>query len=194
MDLSPAQLLMSRRLHSNLTMTNSLMCPQVNENAQDNLRVRQQKQEQYYNCGARPLPPLSQGDVVRYKTGSKWWPGVVVSKHTTPRSYNIQTTNGNILRRNRQHLKRTPESPLGLYYSIYDDEVTDDPQELPPNSNTPDQSRSSENSAAPTQRVSSYGRPIKLPLKYRDMTDTYNSALYNILFVWFLWFCKGDVT
>ena len=153
-------------------MTKSLLCPQVNENAQDDLRMRQQKQEQYCNHGARSLPPLSQGDVVRYKTGSKWQPGVVVSEHTAPRSYNIQTTNGNILRRNQRHLKRTPESPPGLDYSIYDDEVADDPQELLPNSNTADQSRSSECSAAPTQRVSSYGRPIKVPLRYRDMTDT----------------------
>ena len=92
-NLSPAQLLTSRRLRSNLPMTTPLLCPEVNENAQDDLRMRQQKQEQYYNCGARPLPPLSQGDVVRYKTGSKWRPGVVVSKHTAPRSCNIQTTN-----------------------------------------------------------------------------------------------------
>ena len=102
--------------------------------------------------------------------------GVVVSKHTAPRSYNIQTSNGNILCRNWRHLKRIPESPPGLDYSIYDDQVTDDPQELPPNSNTADQSTSSESSAAPTQRVSSYGRPIKVPLRYRDMTDTLNST------------------
>ena len=80
MDLSPAQLLTSRRLRSNLPMTTPLLCPQVNENSQDDLRVRLQKQEQYYNRSARPLPPLSQGDVVRYKIGSKWRPGVVVSK------------------------------------------------------------------------------------------------------------------
>ena len=108
MDLSPAQLLTSRQLRSNLPMTTPLLCPQVNENSQDDLRVRQQKQEQYYNRSARPLPPLSQGDVVRYKIGSKWRPGVVVSKHTAPRSCNIQTTNGNILHRNWRHLKRTP--------------------------------------------------------------------------------------
>ena len=65
MDLSPAQLLMSRRLRSNLPMTKSLLSPQINENAKDNLQIRQQKQEQYYNRGARPLPPLPQGDVVR---------------------------------------------------------------------------------------------------------------------------------
>ena len=53
-------------------------------------------------------------------------------------------------------------------YSIYDDKITDDPQELPPSSDTADQSRSNESSEAPTQRVSRYDRP----LRYRDMIDT----------------------
>lgn len=38
---------------------------------------------------------------------------------------------GNILRRNRRHLKRTPESPPELDYSISDDEITDSLQKLP---------------------------------------------------------------
>ena len=70
-------------------MTKPLLSLQVNENAKDDLQMRQQSQEQYYNHGARPLPPLSQGDIVRYKTGSKWGSGVVIGKHTTLRSYNI---------------------------------------------------------------------------------------------------------
>ena len=93
MDLSPSQLLMSRRLSSSLPMTETLLLSQVNETAKKQLQKRQQKQVQYYN---RPLPPLSQGDVVRYKT----------NKHTAPRSYSIQTLSGNIIHRNRRHLKK----------------------------------------------------------------------------------------
>ena len=155
-------------------MTKTLLSPQVNENAKDNLQIKQQKQEQYYNRGARILPPLSQGDVVRYKTGSKWRSVVVVGKHTTPRSYNIRPANGNILHRNRQHIKRISESSPELDYSIYDDETIDDPQELPSrpsSSDTAYHSRSIECSEAPTQRVSSYSRPIRILLRYRDMTD-----------------------
>ena len=36
-------------------------------------------------------------------------PAIVLSNHTAPRSYIIQTFNGMILRRNRCHLKRTNE-------------------------------------------------------------------------------------
>ena len=81
-------------------MTETLLLSQVNETAREQLQKRQQKQVQYYNRGTRPLSPLSQGDVVQYKTGSKWQPAVVVSKNTAPRSYNIQTASGNITHRN----------------------------------------------------------------------------------------------
>ena len=126
-------------------MTKSLLSPQVNENAKDDLQMRQQSQKQYYNCGARPLPPLSQGDVVWYKTSSKWWSGVVIGKHTTLRSYNIRSVNSNILHRNRRHQENI--------------RIIQELPSLPSSSDTTHQSRSSECSEAPTQRVSSYGRP-----------------------------------
>ena len=36
-----------------------------------------------------------------------WEPGQVVSKHTSPRSYNVQTQSGEILRRNRLDLRES---------------------------------------------------------------------------------------
>ena len=175
MALSPAQLLMSRRLRSNLPMTETLLFSQVSETAREQLQKRQQKQVQYYNRGTRPLPPLSQGDAVRYKTGSKWQPAVIVSKHTAPRSYNIQTASGNIIRRNRRHLKRTMEAPPELYHSVYDDdddEMVENPQDPPMSSNIPEQSQPSEGAEAPHVGVSRYGRHIRLPVRYRDVTQT----------------------
>ena len=175
MALSPSQLLMSRRLRSNLPMTETLLISQVSETAREQLQKRQQKQVQYYNRGTRPLLPLSQGDVVRYKTGSKWQPAVIVSKHTAPRSYNIQTATGNIIRRNRRHLKRTVEAPPELYHSAYDDdddEMVENPQDPPMSSNVPEQSQPSGGSGAPHVRVSRYGRHIRLPVRYRDATQT----------------------
>ena len=43
-NLSSSQLLMSRRLRSNLLMISSLLSPQVNTNIQKQLEKRQQKQ------------------------------------------------------------------------------------------------------------------------------------------------------
>ena len=100
-NLSPAQLLMSRRLHSSLIMSESLLNPATNDDAREQLTSRQQKQQQYYNRGTRSLPPLNKGDVIHYKKGGKWEPAVVVNRHGAPISYNIQTAQGNILQRNR---------------------------------------------------------------------------------------------
>ena len=83
-----------------------------------------------------------------------------------PRSYNIQIANGNILRRNRRYLKRTVESPPEYEYSIDDDEIEATSQETS-SSNITEQSRSNE-----PERVSRYGKHIKLPLRYRDMTNS----------------------
>ena len=69
MNLTPAQLLMSRRLRSSLPMSQALLKPAVCERAKDLLIDRQQKQQKYYNRGTRSLPRLSKGDVVRYKKG-----------------------------------------------------------------------------------------------------------------------------
>ena len=172
-NLSPSQLLMSRRLCSNLPMMSSLLSPQVNSNMQKQLEKRQQKQRQYYNRGARSLLPLSPGDAVRYKTGSKWQPAIVVSKHTTLRSYIIRATNGNILRRNRRHLKRTVEAPPELNYSIDDDEeMTENLQEPLASSSGLERSQPSQSSEVVTERVSRYGRHIRVPERYKDATDT----------------------
>ena len=97
MNLSLAQILMSRRLCSSLPMSELLLKPATNDDIQEQLTSRQQKQQQYYNRGTRSLPPLHKGYVIRYKKGGKWEPAVVVNRHGAPRSYNIRTAQGNIL-------------------------------------------------------------------------------------------------
>ena len=59
---------------------------------------------------------------MRYKHGSIWKPAIVISNHTAPRLYIIQTANGMILRWNRCHLKRTNEH-VKIAPSYDDDDV-----------------------------------------------------------------------
>ena len=92
MDLSPAQLLMSRRLRSKLPMSESLLKPAINDGAREQLTNRQQKQQKYYNRDTRLLTSLSKGDVVHYIKGNKWEIAVVVNRHGAPTSYNISRT------------------------------------------------------------------------------------------------------
>ena len=177
MELSPAQLLMSRRLQSALLMTRSLLTPAVSRDASKQLAKRQEQQERYYNRGTRRLPSLSEGDTVRYKCGSVWQPAIVVSKHpTAPRSYLIRNSQQHVLRRNRRHLKQTNELPPKDHI-IYDNNDDDDeissnspPTNCDENTSPVDSNRHSESSNG--QRVSRYGRIIRPPTRYIDSADT----------------------
>ena len=64
--------------------------------------------------GVKSLPDLHPGDIVKVKTDEeKRWleTGKVIEKANTPRSYQVKTPNGNIIRRNRRHLMKTPTRP-----------------------------------------------------------------------------------
>ena len=94
---------------------------------------------------------------------------MVLSEHTAPRSYIIQTSDGTILRRNRRHLKRTNEKVV-VRSSYYDDDDGDviTGQHEP----TIDHGLSSEPNSTPvpevTEKRSRYGRLIKPPARYGD--------------------------
>ena len=174
MNLSPAQLLMNRRLRSSLPMSESLLKPAIHEEARKQLTNRQQKQQEYYNRGTRSLPPLHKGDIVRHKQGGKWEPAIVLSKHEAPRSFYIQTAQGNILRRNRRHLMYTNESPPRREYYIDDTDEVSDMVTHQPNTQadvTLQDTQVDTNTQLPARsRVSRCGRPIIPPVRYRDMT------------------------
>ena len=62
---------------------------------------------------AKDLPPLDEGDVVRMKPliqGKKNWQKAIVTKRLDERSYMVETSTA-VYRRNRVHLKKTPEPP-----------------------------------------------------------------------------------
>ena len=163
MNLSPAQLIMNRRLRSSLPMSESLLKPDIHEEARKQLINRQQRQQEYYNRGTRSLPTLSKGDVVRYKKGGKWEPSIVVSKHEAPRSYNIQMAQGNILRRNRRHLLYTNEPPPKLECYIEDSEEVSDTSTRQTNTQADAALHEQIAIGVTTQlpaRVSRYDRPI----------------------------------
>lgn len=110
---SPVKLLLGRQIKTTVPTIDKVLLPKW----PDFLKVRKadaKAKETYrrtYNrCyGARPLPPLNQGESVVVKlNGEKELKtaGTVKQLHTTPRSYLIQTDCGT-LRRNRQHLRPT---------------------------------------------------------------------------------------
>ena len=109
---SPVQLLYGHRTRTVLPIKPSLLKPEkVETNVPLVLNQRQQEQKRYYDRNTKPLKPLKPGDQVRIRSDKKRWePGFVESKCPEPRSFNIKTDSGSILRRNREHILKTEEN------------------------------------------------------------------------------------
>ena len=64
-----------------------------------------------YNLNSKDLMPLLPEETVRIRQNSNWsQKGKVIQKSTQPRSYDVITDKGTVLRRNRHHLLKTRES------------------------------------------------------------------------------------
>lgn len=92
---SPGELLFGRRLQTPL--------PDFAEIPSTPVRKHRQAEQP-----RRPLAPLQQGQVVRVR-GDRWENKARVMRAEKPRSYRVETEDGKMLRRNRQHLLATAE-------------------------------------------------------------------------------------
>ncbi|XP_048255341.1 uncharacterized protein LOC125381980 [Haliotis rufescens] len=110
-NLSPAQMLMGRRLKSRLPVSKALLQPQAQDHSllQRQLEYRQDLQKYYYDKGSRELSPLNPGHYVRVQEKSGWNPAVVTAVDPSPRSYKVTTNSGKAYRRNRCHIRTTAE-------------------------------------------------------------------------------------
>ena len=118
-DLSPSQLCMGRRLRTMLPIARGLLKPEAYNTREIKRRMKEGKQKQklYHDRhSTKELPPLKPGDHVRVKPepgAKKWKAATVVRRHTTPRSYVVDTGDQRI-RRNRVALRTdTPSSYTG---------------------------------------------------------------------------------
>ena len=105
---SPSELLNGRQYKSNLPTVSTRPNGEVNTY----LQQRQHNEKTYYDRASKELTPLAPQQTVRVlnPTRKTWDLAKVVSSANTPRSYNIQTTRGATYRRNRKHLRDTPET------------------------------------------------------------------------------------
>jgi hypothetical protein len=74
---------------------------------------KQKKSKSNYDKHTKPLKPLNIGEGIRIQQGKVWNPAVVKSK-VHDRSYLVETQNGSIFRRNRNHLLKSHEKPFTL--------------------------------------------------------------------------------
>lgn len=106
---SPAQLLMSRICKTKIPISADLLKPTLCNNVSDKLKYRLDRNESYFNKNAKALPDIDPGQnvtVFNHITKS-WEPGQIVRKHEAPRSFIVQTENGEIVRRNRVDLRES---------------------------------------------------------------------------------------
>lgn len=105
--LSPAELLMNRKLSDTLPKFSF-----KRENKSLTLKEMQhqkRKQKASYNKGSRQLIPLSEQDVLRVEEPTGWRNKAVVLKEVNPRSYLVQTEDGQVLQRNHSSLLKSAE-------------------------------------------------------------------------------------
>lgn len=106
---SPAELLMGRRLNDNIprlpaTLINSsspkrnLVTERGNQKQQFDRKINQTSKVQTFQTGQKVA--------VQDHTNGEWSLRGIIIEETTPRSYTIRMQNGNILRRNRIHIRK----------------------------------------------------------------------------------------
>ena len=112
MATSPAQRLLSRRTKTLLPVNTDLLLPDTSSRDQDkhDLQQRLDQQKVHYDRKAKDLDTLTPGDQVLVhpkRLGTRvWCEGVVLGKRDEPRSYDIELTSGQKVRRNRRDLRR----------------------------------------------------------------------------------------
>ena len=106
---SPAELLFNRKIRSTLPTRTPNKNPQRDHIA-ERLQHRQTTQNNYFDNKSTSRTPLipEQHIYVQQQTGKKRWePAQVQALRDEPRSYEILTSSGQTLRRNRRHLKES---------------------------------------------------------------------------------------
>jgi hypothetical protein len=99
---SPAEICMGRQINTKL--------PSVKKHLDAKIQhVPSAKSKGYYDKGAKTLPKITEGNIVRLWADGKWTRKAKVLHEVAPNSYLVLTEEGRVLRRNRRHLLRTKE-------------------------------------------------------------------------------------
>ena len=115
-ELSPAQLLMGRRLRNGLPMMDSLLQPAGVNQKDVSKHLKKMKEEQkkhhdrHANSELKELKPETKVRMQPWSDSREWKPATVIRHHHTPRSYVVQADDGRNYRRKRQHLRVCPAS------------------------------------------------------------------------------------
>lgn len=124
LNISPSQILFSRRCRTKVPIHSNLLKPKVQSNANVHQRIEknQEKYKYYYDRTTKTAKPLKEGDNVVVYRNKVWEPAKIVEKHDSPRSYVIEDSKGEIMRRNSLHLRKSLNKPEVVRGSVELDE------------------------------------------------------------------------
>ena len=168
---SPAELLLGRPVRTILPSFHIPDKTQKQDGHNEKLKEKQQKMKTNHDKYAGPdLSSLYEGQRVRILNPDTkaWDPAVVTKVCKEPRSYEVKTPNGSVLRRNRSHIRDVPltgaakAQPRKIQFN-----------KEPDNSSTPtepdvvkkSQSTAQHDQSAATTRS---GRVVRKPSRYRE--------------------------
>lgn len=105
---SPVEIIFGRKIHANLPVHFPNKSPDRDQIG-ERLEIRQHNQKAYHDKHVHELDSSDPGQnvMVRDTEHNTWQPAIVKEKCAEPRLYWVQTSNGNVLRRNRYHLRET---------------------------------------------------------------------------------------
>lgn len=183
MNYTPSQLLMSRMCKTKLPISADLLKPTLCENVNERFKLKQEYHKKGYNKAAKDLQPFEPNtDVTVYNHVSNCWePGIVTSKHDSPRSYIVQDSNGTMVRRNRIDLREScnkyecinnMDPDLNMTEPYCQTQVNDHSSDLVGLENVNVEQNSTNDVPAPGSNVQSYitrsGRHVKKPKKLTE--------------------------
>ncbi|XP_014675601.1 PREDICTED: endogenous retrovirus group K member 6 Pol protein-like [Priapulus caudatus] len=140
---SPAQMLMGRRIRTNLPIRTNLLETNTRQRVVKKKVLSQKKQKHYHDRGTKQLPALEPGSRVRVLSddGKIWREKGVVIREVANRSFMIQTDRGSDLRRNRSVLLKTneplPRPEVEMSTQKLQGETTQQQSGIPVESSTP---------------------------------------------------------
>ena len=102
---------MGRKLNGNLPVNVQNSDFSDSDHIREELQCRQNLQKEYFDRKSKDLPPLIPGQDIRFQNNQsgQWEKAKVLSKCEEPRSYVVETPEGQIMRRNRVHLRESPQ-------------------------------------------------------------------------------------
>jgi len=158
-DLSPAEMLMGRKLRTTIPVIPQQLNPKLPNNSQLRLKEtlqREKQRENYKKCHHTVISkPLRRGDSV-------WIPetGTVI-KQKGSRSYLVRTDDGSVYQRNRKHLNWLPKR---VDREVLPSQPTPELVSILPQSSPRDPTEMSYQTRS--------GRVIRAPIRYRDSGST----------------------